>query len=656
VRFDGVARRTRIGLIVPSYSTTLEPLLYRVVPHGVFFHTARLLGGPELTLARLRELDLHALRAAQEVASARPDAIAYCAPLGVAKSAEHERGLHAELELVTGIRTTTTLDAVVRGLAAVGARRVALASPYPAEIVAREVAVLEGYGLTVANVASLGILDGPALAAPEPQEIYRLGRAAFVAGADALYISGEDLRSPWAVAALEDDLGVPVVAAPLAVLWNALRLAGVRLPIAGYGRLLAAPDARPGPRGPLRPLGAADLGAPRAVCIGGQVGEGLGLLRRGRRPRVLVVGGSLAGLWAGLAMRAIGCEVTIFERSPGAMQSRGAGLAAQGVILRLLEERGIADPAAVTVPSPMNRFIDRAGRVVRDDPIKRFSISWDVLYQVLRRAYGDEGYHHDKRMVRFAQDERSVVVRFADGDEVAGDLLIGADGIGSTTRQQLFPEVEPEYAGYVAWRGLVPQEAVSPEVAARLAYNFGYYNGPGMQFLSYPVPGPGGEVEPEKRRLNWVWYYPVPAGEPLREVLTDRYGVERQLSIPQGLMREEIVAQQREIARRALPEVYYQLFVATTEPFVQTIYDLGVPRMAVGRVCLIGDAAFAPRPHAAAATAKAAVDAFALAKELRDADGDVLAALQAWEPVQLELGRNVLAYARLRGNWLVFGS
>lgn len=655
MRRDVAARRVRIGLVVPSFSTTLEPLLYHLAPRGVSFHVARLLGGPELTLARLRELDLHALRAAQEAASVRPDALAYCAPLGVAKSVEHERGLQAEIELVTGVRTTTTLDAVLRGLAAFGAQRVALASPYSPEVVAREVAVLEGCGLTVTNVASLGIAVGSALGAPEPQEVYRLGRAACVSGSEALYISGEDLRSPWAVAALEADLGVPVVAAPLALLWNVLRLAGVRLPIAGYGRLLATPDLQPGPRGPLNAAAGSTSGALRTVCTAGQVGDGLGPLRCARRPRVLIVGGSLAGLWAGLAMRAIGCAVTIFERSPDTMQSRGAGLAAQGVVLRLLEERGIADPAAVTVPSPMNRFIDRQGHVVRDDPIKRFSISWDVLYQVLRRAYGDEGYYHGKRMVSFAQDERGVVVRFADGDEVAGELLIGADGIGSTTRQQLFPDVEPQYAGYVAWRGLVSQEAVSPEVAACLVSNFTYYNGPRMQFLSYPVPGPGGEVEPAKRRLNWVWYYPVPAGEPLREVLTDRFGVERSLSVPQGLMREELVDRQRETAERTLPEVYYQLFVATAEPFVQTIYDLGVPRMAVGRVCLIGDAAFAPRPHAAAATAKAAVDAFELAKELRDANGDVVAALKAWEPMQLALGQNVLTYARLRGNWLVFG-
>ncbi|MBI4506980.1 MAG: FAD-dependent monooxygenase, partial [Chloroflexi bacterium] len=376
---------------------------------------------------------------------------------------------------------------------------------------------------------------------------------------------------------------------------------------------------------------------------------------RRRRPRAIVVGGSLAGLCAGLAMQSVSYEVDVFERSPGVMHSRGAGLVAQGPVLRLLERHGVARPEATAVPSPKNQFIDRTGRVLRDDPIVRYAMSWDVLYQLLRRVFPDAHYHQGKRMVAFKQDDGRVVVRFEDGDEAAGELLIGADGVGSTTRQLLLPEVQPEYAGYVAWRGLVPQEALPADLAARFAEHFMYYDGPNFQFLTYPVPGPAGEVAPELRRINWVWYWIVPPGEPLRDVLTDRQGAERQLSVPQGFVRDDLVERQRQVARQLLPDLFYQLFEATAEPFIQAICDLAVPRMAFGRVCLVGDAAFAPRPHAAAATAKAAVDAVELAKALRGADGDIAAALSAWQPVQLELGRNVLTYARLRGNRLVFG-
>ena len=84
----------------------------------------------------------------------------------------------------------------------------------------------------------------------------------------------------------------------------------------------------------------------------------------------------------------------------------------------------------------------------------------------------------------------------------------------------------------------------------------------------------------------------------------------------------------------------------TAEPFVQVIFDIEVERMAFDRVCVMGDGAFAVRPHAAAGTAKACADAWALADALREADGEVAAALRAWEPGQLALGRQLLERTR----------
>ena len=102
-----------------------------------------------------------------------------------------------------------------------------------------------------------------------------------------------------------------------------------------------------------------------------------------------------------------------------------------------------------------------------------------------------------------------------------------------------------------------------------------------------------------------------------------------------------------------------EMVVRTPQPFVQTIVDVEVPRMVFGRVCLIGDAAFTARPHAAAGTAKAAENGWTLAASLMDTEGDVDAALRAWEPGQLELGRNLVARARdvgersqFRGSWV----
>jgi 2,6-dihydroxypyridine 3-monooxygenase len=88
---------------------------------------------------------------------------------------------------------------------------------------------------------------------------------------------------------------------------------------------------------------------------------------------------------------------------------------------------------------------------------------------------------------------------------------------------------------------------------------------------------------------------------------------------------------------------------------VQVVVDVSAPKMVYGRACLIGDAAFTVRPHTAAATAKAAADAWTLAGCLAAAGGDVAAALAAWEPAQLTLGQRLLARARDLGDRAQFG-
>lgn len=99
-------------------------------------------------------------------------------------------------------------------------------------------------------------------------------------------------------------------------------------------------------------------------------------------------------------------------------------------------------------------------------------------------------------------------------------------------------------------------------------------------------------------------------------------------------------------ASASLPQSFRELIRETPDPFVQVIVDLGVPVMVRGRVCLIGDAAFALRPHIAVGTAKAAADARALAESVAAAGGDVPTALAAWGPPQLALGRATMRRAR----------
>ena len=152
------------------------------------------------------------------------------------------------------------------------------------------------------------------------------------------------------------------------------------------------------------------------------------------------------------------------------------------------------------------------------------------------------------------------------------------------------------------------------------------------------------------RLINFVWYVNVADGPDLDRLMTGRDGIRRPVSLPPGMAAGAAVAAMRRAAAGVLAPPVAEVVTSVPDPFVQVIYDIEVPRMASGRVCLIGDAAFAVRPHAAAGTAKAAEDGWALAAELTAAGGDVPAALAAWEQRQLALGRSLLARTREIGD------
>jgi 2,6-dihydroxypyridine 3-monooxygenase len=95
-------------------------------------------------------------------------------------------------------------------------------------------------------------------------------------------------------------------------------------------------------------------------------------------------------------------------------------------------------------------------------------------------------------------------------------------------------------------------------------------------------------------------------------------------------------------AAELLAPAVARVVTVTERPYLQVLSDVRSSKMALGRVALIGDAACAARPHAAAGTAKAAADGWALATALQDAGGDITAALTKWEPAQLQLSDSLL--------------
>jgi 2,6-dihydroxypyridine 3-monooxygenase len=195
----------------------------------------------------------------------------------------------------------------------------------------------------------------------------------------------------------------------------------------------------------------------------------------------------------------------------------------------------------------------------------------------------------------------------------------------------------------------VEESLLTPATLAALADSMSYYVGENTHIILYPIPGPDGQLRVGDRLMNFVWYRNIPAGDQFTSMVTDRKGRISSVSVPAGEVKQEFVDQVRIDAERLLPTVAAEVVVKTAQPYIQIMQDTIADRMAYGRVALIGDAAFASRPHAAAWTAKAVCDAIAIAEHLEKSQFDVKEALANWEPAQLEIGRNLFNRVREMG-------
>ena len=362
-----------------------------------------------------------------------------------------------------------------------------------------------------------------------------------------------------------------------------------------------------------------------------------------------MVGGSLGGLTAALVLRDLGCEIDVFERSTAELESRGAGIVVLDETVRYFRQRTDLELDQFTTVTGFLRYLDRDGAVVFEESRRYRYSAWHSIYRALLGCFGRRRYHLGKEMAGFQRQGEQVQVRFADGSSAAYELLVCADGIASNARAVLQPQARPAYAGYVAWRGTVDEGRLSRAVRDLLADSICYQVAPDSHILLYPIPALDGSVVPGRRLANFVWYRNY-AGDELDDLMTDRNGVRRDLTLPPGAAREAHLREVRAVAAAQLAPQFAEVVQRTKLPFVQVIFDIEVDQMAFGRVCLIGDAAFALRPHAAAGTAKAAADAWALAEALAATRGDIRVALPRWERQQLAVGRAVLERTRRNGN------
>jgi 2-polyprenyl-6-methoxyphenol hydroxylase-like FAD-dependent oxidoreductase len=370
-----------------------------------------------------------------------------------------------------------------------------------------------------------------------------------------------------------------------------------------------------------------------------------------RPPRAIVVGGSLGGLFAANFLRQIGWEVEVFERVGDDLATRGAGIGTHDELFAAMRALGIAIDDTIGVEVYERLCLGRDGAVLHRRALVQTMSAWARVYRPLKDRFPAERYRFGMTVERVEQDASGVTACFADGTRVQGDLLIAADGIRSTVRGQLLPEAQPEYAGYVAWRGVVDEGALS--AAFRENYFERYLFGlpKGEMMLCYPVPGRDDDVRPGRRCYNYVWYRHTDRDTTLKDLCTDATGRNHGMAIPPPLIRTDVTAWIRGVARDTLAPPIAEV-VERSQPFFQAVFDLEAPRLALGRVVLLGDAAFVARPHVGAGVTKAAIDAQFLAQSIAGHPGDLDAALARYALVRHEFGRRIVARARRLGAYI----
>lgn len=364
---------------------------------------------------------------------------------------------------------------------------------------------------------------------------------------------------------------------------------------------------------------------------------------------IQVVGGSLGGLTAACLLRDDGHDVTVYERSSRELEERGAGIGFLPETAKYLVERGGLDVREISVATDHIRYLHRDGSVAHGLAHRYLFSSWNTVYRKLLDCFDGSRYRLGHELTDFTQSDDGVTATYSTGEVVSSDLLVAADGIGSMVRSRLQPNARHTFAGYVAWRGMVPEAELPVDIVDQLGDAITYFVYANSHILVYPIPDIAGSVAPGDRLINFVWYRNYLDGGDLDDLLTDRDGVRRELSVPPGAMSDRHDAEARATAAARLPRVIAAVIDATEHLFIQSIHDIEVDAMVFDRIALLGDAAWSVRPHAAAGTAKAADDGWALAAALRSGP-TVGAALGAWETSQMTLGRSLLERTRQVGS------
>ena len=367
--------------------------------------------------------------------------------------------------------------------------------------------------------------------------------------------------------------------------------------------------------------------------------------------QILIVGGSLGGLFAANILHRAGYDVTVLEKATESLDGRGAGIVTHAPLMDALKLAGAKVDAGFGVTVSSRVCLDEQGNCIARVPLQQVLTSWSHLYRLLREVLPAQCYVGGVAIERVQQDQNGVTAHCSDGRVFSGAMLVASDGLRSIIRAQVAPDAVPLYAGYVGWRGVCDEKLLSQYTLDSVFNCFGFGMPDGEQLIGYPVAGANNSVRTNQRRFNFVWYRTADKITALPALLSDADGRHYPLGIPPNKVDWRQIAAIRAAARILLAPQFAEIIEKTAQPFLQPIFDLSSDQIHFGRIVLMGDAAFVARPHVGMGVTKAAQDATILAASIEQY-GVTATAAEAYAAQRLPAGKAVVARGRKLGRYL----
>lgn len=366
-----------------------------------------------------------------------------------------------------------------------------------------------------------------------------------------------------------------------------------------------------------------------------------------------IIGGSIAGCCSALAILKNSTDYTvkIFERSPKELHARGAGIAIPTDLFENLKQKDYLDRNFPAFKFERRHFVvsdsthPEEGRTIWHQPLFAAALHWNELFKNLRKRIPDNIYFSNQEVVNIdCNSKDKCFITLKNGEKLASDLTISADGHTSMSRKLIYPEVQQRYANYIAWRGIVPFEKLKDINIFQESVPI--FLNPKGHLLFYPI------FENSKKLLNWVFFEKCDDHRS-RQLLIDKTGHAHKSSLFPGQLSEGNKQLLYDYALQTLPKKAIEVIYSTENPFLHRVYDVFMPNCRLNRLISLGDAATILAPNTASGATKALQDALNLGHLLSDPNFTLDQALDQWNQQQVTASKVLHRFSDALSNGLI---